>query len=110
MKSILRHLLLAAALTLAGAALPIASQAAFTSDQVSVESMSVTVHLEGRHKGTVTAAPCETCSPVHIKIDEHTRAYHDGKEVPLHQARVLVDKPATVIYEKATHTAVKIIW
>ena len=75
-----------------------------------IEAASVNPHIDGKLHGYISVNPCDKCKWVKLKVTPETLAEHQGKRVHLNQVNSLGGKPATVVYDVKTRTAVKIIW
>ncbi len=89
------------------------ARAEFLQPQAAIESNDVIVVLDANGTGQVSVAPCSDCSRLRLTVDGHTRALHNGKQVPLASARRLsgnAHRVVTVIYDVKDHTVEKLVW
>ena len=91
-------------------AFPVSGYSELIYVQNAIEAASVNVKIDASLKGSISVSECAKCKNVQFKITPDTRAEHKGKKVHLSRIRSLKDKPATVIYDTKTKTAVNIIW
>ena len=78
--------------------------------QEAIEAASINPHIDGKLHGYISINTCDKCQKLKLKITPDTLAEYRGKRVHLNRVNRLAGKPATVIYDIKTKTAVKIIW
>lgn len=89
---------------------PAIGQSELVAVEEAVEAASVNVTINTKLSGTIYVNPCKKCPRVSFKIKPETQAEHNGKSVHLYKVKELNGKPATVVYDTKSKTAVRIIW
>ncbi len=97
-------------LLFASLALPVSGYSELINIEDAIEAASVKVQIDQSLNGTISVSPCDKCKHVSLKINADTQAEHNGKHVHLNKIKSLNGKPATVVYDVKTRTAVKVIW
>lgn len=80
----------------------------FTEDAIEADKISVSINK--RLSGSITAAKCPTCSPIRLKINKHTQAFHNGQLVHLIKVKEANGKAAIVFYDLKTKIVNRIKW
>ncbi len=76
----------------------------------SFESLSLRLSLGGDLYGFVEGKICDECETIKVTITPATKAYDNGVEVPLKDAKKRVGRYATVMYELDTKNVSAIRW
>ena len=91
-------------------AIPVSGNSELIMVEDAIEAAFVEVKIDSDLKGTISAAPCDKCKLQRFKLTSATQAEHNGRKVHLSRIKKLDGKPATVVYNIKTKTAVKVIW
>jgi hypothetical protein len=75
-----------------------------------IESSSLRISLGADLNGFVEGKVCDLCETITVTITPATKAYANGIEVPLKQAKSRLGQYATVIYELDTKNVSAIRW
>jgi hypothetical protein len=75
-----------------------------------IESSSLRISLGADLNGIVEGKVCDLCETITVTITPATKAYDNGVEVPLKQAKSRLGQYATVIYELDTKNVSAIRW
>ena len=76
-----------------------------------METESLRISLDARTStGFVIGKICDQCNEIQAQITPETRAYHDGKEIPLARASDRLGRYATVFMDMENKRVTRIIW
>jgi hypothetical protein len=75
-----------------------------------IESSSLRISLGADLRGFVEGKVCDFCETITVTITPATKAYENGVEVPLKNAKGRLGQYATVIYELETKNVSAIRW
>jgi len=75
-----------------------------------IESESLRISMTSKLDGFIEGKVCDQCETITVTITPETKAYKDGIEVPLIQAKNRIGRFATVIYELDTKNVSAIRW
>jgi hypothetical protein len=76
-----------------------------------METESLRISLDARTStGFVIGKICDQCDEIQAQITPETRAYHDGKEIPLARASDRLGRYATVFLDMENKRVTRITW
>lgn len=75
-----------------------------------IETASLRMSLGKDMHGFIEGKKCDNCKPLKVTVTPDTKAYQDGKEVPLKKAKSRIGRFATVIFERETKNVSAIRW
>ncbi len=90
--------------------LPLAGQAEIILIEDAIEAEIVSINIDTSLNGYVVAKSCPKCADQRFKINKHTHAIKNGKNIHLHKANALNGKAAIIIFDPKTKLSKKIIW
>ncbi len=90
--------------------LPLGGQAEIIMIEDALEAEVVSISIDASLNGYVVAKGCPNCADQRFKINKHTRAIKNGKNIHLHKANQLNGKPAVIIFDRKTKLSNRIIW
>ena len=79
-------------------------------NESAIEAVKFQYNLIGKDSGNIIAQQCEKCTSVRINITPETKAYTNGKFVPLTSVPRVSKIAITIIYDAKTMKAHKLIW